>query len=100
MKFFLILNFLSEKAHKKAGKLGGRPPASAQIAPAAPLALAPAPQNGPGDQGMQLEEAAADDNDMAIEVHIEKMDDRRTRGMQYIIILYDVRSTYFLSRRP
>ena len=50
MKFYLILIFLSEKAHKKAGKLGGRPAAAAQIAPAAPAA---APQNGPRGLGAQ-----------------------------------------------
>ena len=74
------MRFISGDAHKKAGKLGGRPTAAAQIAPAAPAA---APQNGPGDQGMQLEEAAADE--MVIDIHIEEMDDSRTRGMQYII---------------
>ena len=62
----------------KNAQTAGRPAATA-LAPAA------APQNGPENQGMQLEEAAADDNDMAIDIHIEEMDDRRTRGMQYII---------------
>ena len=52
-----------------------------------------APQNGPGGQGVQLDETAA--VDMAIDVHIKEPDDR-TRGMQYIIILYDVRIIFFI----
>ena len=41
---------------------------------------------------MQLEETAADE--MAIDIHTEELDDR-TRGMQYIIILYDVGINFF-----
>ena len=88
------MNFCRQQAGKRTGGQGGRPSAAAQIAPTAPaLALAVATQNGPGGQGVQLEETAA--VDMAIDVHIKEPDDR-TRGMQYIIILYDVRIKFFI----
>jgi len=92
--FYFNFNFDRKIANKVNAQKAGRPPASVQIAPAAPaLAPAAAPQNSPGGQGVQLEETAADE--MAIDVQIGQLDDR-TRGMQYIIILCNFRIKFFI----